>query len=467
MMNRFRCGFDLRIDRAYLLVLAFAFLAVTIIGCTSGGISIIPLGAKLQNADNAFDEAERVEVRDEDAEKMEKKRKEQQELYDKAMALYLEVIERDTKGKYAQRSHYQIAKIYKRRYDWDKATEHYQAIVALDPTGYYANEAKTGTANIRKNREIIKAKRAEYQNYKAIYDNEPTDETFNIAAEALYEVARSYKNLENYTEAIRNYERLVEEFPEHPKAPQAQFEVGNIYFYTLYDYLGGWDPFVAVTEKFPDSYEASQAGTLLKETEEILTDIKFSIDEIDKYRNKKAVEYRKTGRKITPADMWVMGYSDQVVQNFQNIARNWEELRNYPRAINAHKTLARDLSHKKFAAADAMYRTASLYQQNGEYERAIEAYDTLFENAPESVWRNEAVYQQAVCYRSIREFGAAYEGFKAYMSITKGDTPYLREAEQIVRQYELDQDQDGYMFYQEQEEGTSDQDPNSHPGIGN
>ena len=52
------------------------------------------------------------------------------------------------------------------------------------------------------------------------------------------------------------------------------------------------------------------------------------------------------------------------------------------------------------------------------------------------------------------------------MSITKGDTPYLREAEQIVRQYELDQDEDGYLFYQEQEAGTSDQDANSHPGMG-
>ena len=66
------------------------------------------------------------------------------ELYDTALALYLEVIERDTKAEYAQRVHYQIAKIYKRRYDWDNATKHYQAIVALDPTGYYANEAKSG-----------------------------------------------------------------------------------------------------------------------------------------------------------------------------------------------------------------------------------------------------------------------------------------------------------------------------------
>lgn len=464
-MNRFTYGFGLRIDRIHLLMLAFVFLAVTIIGCGQGGISIVPLGAKLQNADTAFDEAETMDVRNDDPARMEKNRQRQQELYDKAIALYSEVIERDTKGKWAQRAHFQIARIYKRRYDWDKALEHYQEIVALDPTGYYANEAKSGTANIRKNREIVKTKRAEYQNYKAIYDNEPTDETFNIAAEALYEVARAYEGLENSTEAIRNYERMVEEFPEHPKAPQAQFQIGNVYFYSLYDYQGGWPAFVGVTEKFPDSYEASQAGTLLKQTNEILVEISFLMDEINKFRNKKAVEYQKTGRKITPADMWVMGYSDQVVQNFQQIGGNWEKLRNFPRAINAYKTLARDLSHKKFASADAMYRTGTLYQQNAEYERAIEAYDNLFENAPESVWRNEAVYQQAVCYRSIREFRAAYDGFKAYMSITKGDTPYLREAEQIVRQYELDQDEDGYKFYEEQEAGTSDQDASSHPGM--
>ena len=426
-MNRFTYAFGLRIDRASLLVLAFAFLTVTIIGCTPG--SIIPLGAKLQNADTAFDEAETTEVRDDDPEKMEKNRKKQRERYDKAMALYLEVIERDTKGKYAQRAHYQIARIYKRRYDWDKATEHYQAIVALDPTGYYANEAKGGTANIRKNREVIKTKRAEYQNYKAIYDSTPTDETFNIAAEALYEVARAYESLENYTEAIRNYERLVEEFPEHSKSPQAQFQIGNVYFYTLFDYQGGWPAYVGVTEKFPDSYEASQAGTLLKQTAEILTEINFLKDEIDKFRNKKPVEPEKNGRKIKSADMWVEAYSDQVVQNFQQIASNWRKLRNYPRAINAYKTLARDLSHKKFAAADALFRTAELFQQNGDYERAIEAYGAMLELAPESVWRNEAIYQQAVCYHSIREFEAAYEGFKLYRSITEGDIPWEYQKE--------------------------------------
>ena len=413
-MNRFTYVFGLQIDQTDFLALVFVFLVVTILGCGQVSFSVAPLDVQFRNADTAFDDAETTEIRDDDPEKMEKNRQKQQERYDKAMALYLEVIERDTKGKYAQRAHYQIARIYKRRYDWDKATEHYQAIVALDPTGYYANEAKAGTANIRKNREVIKAKRAEYQNYKAIYDSEPTDETFNIAAEALYEVARAYESLENHTEAIRNYERLVAEFSAHSKAPQAQFQVGNVYFYTLYDYLGGWPAFVAVTENFPDSYEASQAGTLLKQTSDILQEINDLKAEIDKYRTKKAIEHEKTGRKITPADMWVMGYGDQVVQNFQQIANNWRKLRNFRRAINAYRTVARDLSHKKFAAADALYRIGTLYQQNDEYERAIEAYEALLENAPESVWRNEAIYQQAVCYRAIGEFEAAAEGFKIY-----------------------------------------------------
>ena len=423
-MKRFTLNFGLQTDWTRFLI--FAFLALTIFGCRQGGISIVSLDIQLQNADSVFDAAEIMEVRDEDPEKMEKNRKQQQELYDKAIKLYSEVIERDTKGKDAQRAHYQIAKIYKRRYDWDSATKHYQAIVALDPTGYYANEAESGMANIRKNREVIKAKRAEYQNYKAIYDNEPTDETFNIAAETLYEVARAYESLENYTEAIRHYERLVEEFPEHAKAPQAQFQMGNVYFYALYDYQGGWPAFVGVTDKFPDSYEASQAGTLLKQTADILTEINFLQDEIDKFRSKKAIEYQKTGRKIKSVDMWVMEYSDQVVQNFQQIASDWEKLRNFSRAINAHKTLARDLSHKRFAAAHALFRTGELFQQNGEYERAIEAYDALFENARESIWRNEAIYQQAVCYRAIGELEAASEGFKVYRNIMKPIHPENR-----------------------------------------
>ena len=67
-MNRFTYGFDLRTGRAYLLILALALLSVTILGC-AGGINIVPIGAKIQNADNAFDQAETMDIRDDDPQK--------------------------------------------------------------------------------------------------------------------------------------------------------------------------------------------------------------------------------------------------------------------------------------------------------------------------------------------------------------------------------------------------------------
>ena len=432
-----------------LFSLVCALLTAMLLGCMKVGISITPLGAQLQNAENVFDEAEAAFVYPDDDEK--------QKHYDKALALCLEVIERDAKGKYAQRAHYQLAEIYKRQHNWDKVTQHYQAIVDIATAGYYANEAKNAIAHIHKNREVIRVKNAEYHKYNARYEQNATEENFNGAADALYEVARAHEEIGDNPEAIRNYERIVNEFSEHPKAPQAQFQIGNIYFYTLYDYSSGWTAFVKVADKFPNTNEARESKRLLSYTREILRELKDLTDEIARHQNEGTIYERPRFKlDIDPADL--------IVQHYQQVASNWEKLRNYPRAIQAYKKLANEMPTKKFAAADAIYRAGMLYQQNGRYQRAIRACNSLFDE-PESSWHYEAVYQQAICYRAIGEFGSAYDGFSAYMNLTKGDTPYLREAEQIVQQFELDQDQDGYLFYQEQEEGTSDQDATSYPGM--
>ncbi len=474
-MTRFIPGFALRIDRNFLTIFLLGLLLVMHIGCIGSisNINIVPLSAKIQNADNAYDAAEAVVTRSDDAEKKKKAEAKQQELYDRAMSIYLEIIAQDADGKYAQRSHYQIARIYKKYYEWDKANEHYQAIVELDPTGYYASEAKSGIANILKNRQLITTELANYQNYMALYntqkaegtaDAEALEETYDIAATALYKVGQAYEALENFPQAIETFERMAKEFPDHKRGVQAQYQVGNIYFYKLYDYTnsGGWGAFVKVAQNFPDTYEAKQVVIKLNKVQELLTEIKQLQDENLQYRSKKARDFEEDDRYVLPSEKWLMARTDVAVQNFQQIARNWrdQDLRNYPNAIETYKVIIRDLSHKKFAVADAYFQIGALYQQSAQYERAIDAYEDLFDNAAESTWRNEAAYQQAVCYRAIREFGSAYKGFKTYVSLTKGDRSYLREAEQILRQYELDQDQDGILFYQELENGTSDQEPN-------
>ena len=456
--------------------IALVMIAAVITGCAV----VMPLSIQVQNADRKFEQAQAMTIRADTPENRKADLAKRKELFDTALAGYLEIIAQDPNGKYATYSHFQAAAIYKKRFEWDKSTEHYQAIVDIAPTGYLGGRAKSSIADIRKNRDVIKENRRTYQNHAPLskdlamrakeattpedaelYKQQALDSN-DKAVRALYDEARAYQTLGNSEEAIKQFERVVTEFPEHRLAPQAQFQVGNIYFYELYDYIGGWPAYVKVIEKFPDSYEASDAETLLKESETTLTEIAQDQADIKKYTNQKALDYIRAGRDVLPSDLYVAGYADRIAQNFQNIGSGWVKMRNYPAAIAAYRKLAENLSYKKFHAADALFRIGDLYQKDGQYQRAIAAFEDMLDKAPESTWRDEAVYQQAVCYRAVREFEQAYRAFKAYMSLDK-EGKYYREAEQIVRQYELDQDGDGFKFYVEQEAGTSDKDPNDNP----
>ena len=457
--------------------IVLVMIAAVITGCTG---RLMPSSIKVQNADRKFEQAQSMNIRADTPENRKADLAKRKELYDAALAGYLEIIAEDPNGKYSTYSHFQTAAIYKKRFEWDKATDHYQAIVDIAPTGFLGGRAKSGIADIRKNREVIRENRRTYQNHAPLSKdlamrakeattpedielyNQQAQDSKDKAVRALYDEARAYQTLGNSEEAIKQFERVVTEFPEHRLAPQAQFQVGNIYFYELYDYIGGWPAYIKVIEKFPDSYEASDAETLLKNAETTLTEIAQDQADIKKYTNQKALDYINAGRDVLPSDLYVAGYAERIAQNFQNIGSGWVKMRNYPAAIAAYRKLSENLSYKKFHAADALFRIGDLYQKDGQYQRAIASFQDMLDKAPESTWRDEAVYQQAVCYRAIREFKEAYRGFKAYMSLDK-EGKYYREAEQIVRQYELDQDGDGFEFYVEQEAGTSDKDPNDNP----
>jgi len=386
---------------------------------------------------------------------------------DKALSLFDKIIKEGEPGsKWVNKAHFQVAETYKSQAEWDKATEHYQSIVDTAPSGYLGGKARSEIANVRKNRQIIAEN-------KKIYDNNPgTEEGNRKAARALLEMASAYESLGNYKEAIHFYTKMVEELsdpdgdgePDNPQGPQAQFKIGSIYFYKLYDYTneGGWGAFVKVDSKFPESYEASEAKKLLLKARDTLQEINQDIEEIKKNRSDMAIQYRKQGRKLRQSEVYGP-YAEQVGQTYINIARNWEQrMRNFPNAIKAYEELVQELPMSKFLVADALYQIGRLYRESGQYEKAIKAYNRLFDDAPESTWRNKGVYDQAICYEAIREFTEAYRAYKAYMSFGR-EHEFYREAEQKVRVYENDGDNDGFPFYKEQEAGTSDNDADDNP----
>ena len=456
-MKRFVC---------FHLCLAFVVVTLAVAGC--GGTPLISIGARVQNADRTFDEAEAFRIQaDEDTERDKRRVEVEQKktLYNDALKAYRAIVKAEPTGKYAQRSLWQISEIYRRRHEWDSIIKSHEAILAIAPSGYYGDRAKSGIAHIRTYRRLSQEERRKYQNYSALYAQDNARENYDLAAQALYDVADSYEQLADYPEAIAHYQRVVDEFPDYEKAPVALTKIGDIYFYKLFDYAGGWPVYKKVIEMYPDSYDAFRLVQLLKETRLCLNEIAKYNAEIRRCRNDSAKKSYVGGRRRLPNQEYSFHYADTVVQAFQSIARCWENLRNYSGAIVAYRELADQFPYKKFAAGDARYHIGRLYQLSGQLEHAIEAYQRLFDHYPEPLWPyNAVVYLQAVCYREIREFTKAYEGFKAYMSLGR-DVEYYQKAEEIVRQFETDEDGDGYKFYIEQEAGTSDRDPNDRPSI--
>ena len=443
--------------------LALVVLVITLAGC--GGVRLNSPGVRIRDADRKFDAAEAFLIKADKDTQQDKRREQVQQkktLYDEALNAYRLIVKTEPTGKPAQRSLWQIAEIYKRRYEWDTVVENFNAIIAIEPSSYYADRAKSAIADMRKYRELIEKAQRKYREHSTLYARDNARENYDTVAQALYNVAESYEKLGDYPEAIAHFQRMVDEFPDYEKAPAALTKIGEIHFYNLYDYRSGWPAYNRVIEMYPDSYDATKAIRLLEETDRTLTEIAQNQAEIKRYRRKKAMGYETT-RQVLPNERYGGRYVDIVVQCFQYIGRRWEELRNFPNAIVAYRTLVDQHSYKKFAAADARYQIGRIYQLNGQLDQAIEAYQDLFDNNPDSEWRSEGIYQQAVCYRDIWEFTKAYLGFRAYMNLGR-DAEYYREAEQIIRDFDMDEDGDGYEFDVEQEAGTSDQDPNDHPG---
>lgn len=355
-------------------------------------------------------------------------------------------------GKYTNRARYYIGECYKLQFKWDESIRQFQMVVdAEPPTSYLSAEARSRISQIRDGRRDI-------ERLKIVHDNNPGTEQ---AADALLELGSVYENkLDDYDNAIKTYRQLVEEFPGTPKAAQGQVSIGYIYLNKVYDYTKAWDEFKEVNEKnYPElRFRISEVQDLLRETNKVLGEI----------REHQAFISMSQKRKI-PKVGRISGYEiygvrqDQVSQSFLAVGKKWTQLRNYPRAIEAYRILIERLPLMLRQVAQARYGIAEIYQLNlGRYFEAIDAYEEYIKYHPTDFRRDEAIYNMAICYESLRDYNMAYESYKTYRD-TYSEGKFFKPAELKVRQYEYDEDQDGFPYYKELTAGTSDTDPNQHP----
>lgn len=369
---------------------------------------------------------------------------------DEAIKVFSEIAKKP--GKYQDRARFYLGECYKLQFKWDEATAAYQSVVDNEPaTSYLAAEARNGIAQVREGRRDV-------ERLKYTHDNFPGTEQ---AADALLELGSVYENkLNDYQNAIKIYRQLIQEFPGSQKAAQAQVNIGSIFFYKLYDIDTGWKEFLNVNEKnYPDlKFRVAEIQNLLRETNKLRTEINENVAFIKQSQKRKIPEHsRVTGYEIYGVK------EDQVAQAFLSVGKKWRELRNYPKAIEAYRMLIHRLALRNREVAQARYGIAEIYQMDlHRYYEAVDAYEEYIKFHPTDFRRDEAVYNLAICYEVLRDYNNAYKYYRAYRD-SYPEGKFYKAAELKVRQYEYDEDQDGFAYYKEAAAGTSDTNPNSRP----
>ena len=370
--------------------------------------------------------------------------------FDEAIKIFQEIAAGG--GKYGNRARFYIGECYKLQFKWDEAIAEFQAVVDSEPAMSYLGTQARGKIS------LVREGQRDIQRTKNVHGNNPGSE---MAADALLEMASVYDNkLDDYKSAVVVYRQLIKEFPGSAKAAQAQVNIGYVYFHKMHDYEGGWPEFKEVNaENYPDlKYRVGEVDDLLRDVNKTLIEIREHRDFI-----------RRSQKRKIPKNRDVSGYEiysvkqDQVAQSFLAIAKKWRYLKNYPRSLEAYQMLIDRLPLMLNQAAEARYGIAEMYHlDQSRYFEAVDAYKEFIKYHPTYFRREEASYNMAICYESLRQYAEAYDMYEAYRD-TYPEGKYFKQSELKVRQYEFDEDGDGFPYYKEAAAGTSDTDSNSRP----
>jgi tol-pal system protein YbgF len=96
--------------------------------------------------------------------------------------------------------------------------------------------------------------------FQQVYDSEPTGE---LADNALYWVGETYYAAANFNQAMKYYRRVVDDFPEQNKAPDAMLKMGLVYV-KIGDLLLARNAFEQLMARYPYSTPAAAAKSELK-----------------------------------------------------------------------------------------------------------------------------------------------------------------------------------------------------------
>ncbi len=228
--------------------------------------------------------------------------------------------------------------------------------------------------------------------------------------DALYELGRTYLDIQSPDQAMEYYNRVFEEFPESRLAERSLLQIGLIH-YNRDRYEEALATYKRVIDEYPGTSEARSALTGLR-------NIYIDIDDVDSYfeyadqlgdfadmtaSEKDSLTY------VSAENVYMSGDCESATERLENYL---DEFGNGIFTVNAH------------------FYLADCYHMKGEYEKALESYNYVTEN-PRSEFAEQAHEGAASIYFDKENWQPALENFEKLeeLSRNKGNLKIARKGQ--------------------------------------
>ena len=190
----------------------------------------------------------------------------------------------------------------------------------------------------------------------------------------------------DYKLAAEEYERYLYQRPTGDKAPEARFQLANIYYFKLQRYDQARINYTSFIEQNPSNPNAQLARERLAE---VLGEMGRSFEAIAEYENlnpQDAGERRRIRLRI--ADLYFAQ-------------------RNYSQALTEYEKVIEKVPYDELTE-QAYLREASVYNiERGQYQQALPVYEKLTSMSADPKVRLRAAYGTAECYAGLYRFDEA------------------------------------------------------------
>ena len=252
----------------------------------------------------------------------------------------------------------------------------------------------------------------------------------------LFWLGETYLKGADYRQAQEHYQKLLELFPDSEYVPQTLYSIGWVY-YEQNEYPKAQDVFAQLVQKFPDHQLAEDAGFKAGECDYHLKNYDAAIEYFEKYLLKYpksnregevyfylAEAYYYKGDPLNAATYYAKTADvsfDQKLVLMAKVSLGWSylKLERYQLAQKYFDEAIVYAEGKGILTDDVYLGQANLYTATEEYEKALEAYNNLIENFPNSKRISESLLGKANVQYKLQKYSEAITAYKEVLAKTQ------------------------------------------------